>query len=131
MRNFLLISLILITNTVFAGGSLNPTDEMTIGNGNNAIAKKFIFNVGDGISNPFIYIDPTNKDFTLNKELKVLDSITVGTGLAADQLLTFDIGLGAGKPFFKWDNTNNALVFSNDGTLEKKIGTGDASGGSG
>jgi len=131
MRNFILLLFLISVSFTAFGNSQIPSDTITMGKGNNAVAKKLIFNVGDGATNPLIQIDPTNKDFTLNKELKVLEDITLGTGAAADQKLIFDIGSGASNPFLKWSNTHSSITFSNDGTLEKKIGSGSGGGSGG
>lgn len=63
---------------------------------------------------------------------KITDSeLKLGKKTAEDIKFTFDIGSGAANPFFKWDNASSSLFFSNDGSLEKKIGSGSGSGGSG
>lgn len=135
-------------------------DEMILGKGANAIDKSIQFDVGDGGTNPKIIVDETLKDFDFNKNVKVTgdmsatgnvlgvngtftgpvsgttgtftgDNFTVGDGTDTAKKFIFDIGSGASNPFFKWDSVGSSLLFSNDGTIEKKIGSGSGAGGGG
>ena len=99
-----------------------PNNKMVFGDGAATIDKIFEANVGDGASNPKLTVNNTTKDFTLSAQLSVKGDIIVGTSAAADQKMIFDIG--GSNPFLKWDNAQGALVFSNDGTISKKIGSG-------
>lgn len=49
-------------------------------------------------------------------------NLTIGTGAAADKSIT--VNRGGSNPFLKWSETALSWIFSNDGTLEKKLGTG-------
>lgn len=130
---FSLIILFLITLSAYAAIPHYPNkDEIILGKGANAVNKLFTIDVGDGGSNPSLLIDATLKDFSFNKEMKVLgNNFYLGDGAASDKKWIFDVGLGAANPFYKWDNALGKLVFSNDGSLEKKIGSGAGAGGDG
>ncbi len=78
--------------------------------------KEFIFNNNDA-TNPKLSVDFNADILIYNK-----DNFTIGDGTNTDKTWTFDIG--GSNPFLRYDSAANAIVFSNDGTLTKKIGSG-------
>ena len=130
------------TQIVFAAGVPQkfPTDTLQIGKPSSSANKDLIFDTNLGASNPKVRANPTNGKFELNKPLDVTGAIgatgdisatgtgsiggnlTIGTGAAADKSIT--VNRGGSNPFLKWSETALSWIFSNDGTLEKKLGTG-------
>ena len=139
---------------VFAAGVPQkfPTDTVQMGKSGSLSDKKLIFDVGDGATNPNISVDQTNKDFDLSKTLNVTGAlnatgnlgvngnavidgttqskgnVTIGSGTTGDKSIT--VNRGGSNPFLKWSESALSWIFSNDGTLEKKLGTGGGNGGS-
>ena len=122
-------------------------DIVQMGIDGSTALKEFVFDVGDGAANPKITVDPAVKEFNMTKTLNVTgdvdasgnaifggtasfvgDTLTLGDGTNTNKTQTFDIGSGGSNPYIGWDSTQNALVFTNDGSLIKKIGTGGAGG---
>lgn len=131
-----------------------PTDTLQIGKPSSSANKDLIFDTNLGASNPKVRANPTSGKFELNKPLDVAGAIgatgaisttsgdistangnlsatgtgsiggdlTIGTGAAADKSIT--VNRGGSNPFLKWSETALSWIFSNDGTLEKKLGTG-------
>jgi len=137
MKKLILFLFLICTIAYAAVPEKLRTDVFQLGVSGSTALKEIIFDVGDGATNPTIEVNATSKDFVFTKESTVQGAftsegdLTVGDGVANDKLFTFDIGAGASNPFFKWDNTQGKLVFSNDGSLEKKIGSGSGGGGAG
>jgi len=128
MKKFkFLLPLLLISLTAIGAGVVQKyyTDQLQIGISTSGDDKEIIVDTGDGASNPKIKVDGTSKKFSLNTDL------TIGTGLGADQKLIYDNGSGANNPFMGYDQASGKLVFSNDGSLVKKFGTGSGGGGGG
>ena len=59
------------------------------------------------------------------------DKLQVGRGTATDKSIVFDKGSGAANPVLKWNNTDGALEFSNDGTNYLALGSGSGGGSGG
>lgn len=160
-RKSLFLSVFLSVSTLAAGiPEVKNTDEITMGRGANGDDKEFIFNIGDGATNPKLLINDTLKVFNFNKGLDVTgdgifsglgsfggnvsgvngtfsgvlavtgDEATFGDGTNTDKKQIFDTGAGANNPYFGWSSASNALVFNN-GLSEKKIGSGSGGGGGG
>jgi len=108
----------------------HPTDNVTIGIPTSTDDKTFTVDTGDGVNNPTITIDMTNKDFDLNKALNVVNAqMSLGDGTNVDTTFVFDVGLGAANPKFRYVAAESALFFANNGVDFKKIGSGGGGGG--
>ena len=108
------------------------TDNLRFGIPTSTDDKVIEVNTGDGVNNPKITVDMTDKDFEFNKALTIVSNqLTFGSGATGDQVWEFDIGLGAANPKFKWDQAAGSLAFANDGVNFKNIGSGSGSGGGG
>lgn len=122
MKNIIL--LLFFTVTAFAAAPKKFTgDVLQFGGGANGSLKELIINSG-GASNPSIQAASGDGSLLLRT-----DALSVGNGTATNKDFTFDVGLGASNPKLFWDNTAQAISFSNDGTLVKKIGSGSGGGG--
>lgn len=131
---FTILSVFLIGSLVIGAGIQQsfPTDILKLGIGTSTDDKEFVFDTGDGATNPKIVIDMVNKDFDFNKAVNVAaDLLTVGDGSNTNKVIEFNIGLGATNPKFRWDSAANKLQFSADGVNFKDIGSGSGSGGGG
>lgn len=150
LSTFLITALIMQTTLAAGVPQKFPTDTVQMGKSGSAADKKLIFDVGDGASNPSILIDSVNKDFDLSKTLNVTGdsnvsgnqiisgnstvngtglvkgNLTIGSGVSGDKSIT--VNRGGSNPYLKWSETDNSWLFSNDGTLTKKIGSGSGSG---
>lgn len=125
MKN-LTVLLLLFSVAVFAAAPKKFTnDVLQFGGGSNGSIKELIFNTGAG-TNPTIRANSGDGSLLLRP-----DAVSLGDGTASDKELSFDIGQGANNPKLFWDNAAGALSFTNDGTLIKKIGSGNGSGGAG
>lgn len=128
---FLLI--ILISSIAFGAGikEQKNTDIFQMGVGDSTDNKEIIFNTGDGVNNPSLYVDPALEDFNLNKSLNVKGNyLTLGDGTNTDIFFNFDIGAGSSNPYFRYNTVTSSLAFNN-GSVEKKIGSGSGSSGGG
>ncbi len=107
-----------------------PNNVFKMGDGGAVNDKELVFNVGDGASNPSITIDATNKDFTLNKALKVGNALLqLGTGSPADVEIELDYGLGgAANPKLIYKSADDAWFFRNANGVDKRIGSGGGGG---
>lgn len=147
LSSFLIYALFL--QTTFAAGVTEkfPTDTIQMGKSGSSDTKKLIFDVGDGVTNPNLNVDVINKDFEFSKTLNIIGNLnatlnsvvdgsitaktglTLGSGVQADKSITVD--RGGSNPFLKWDEAIDSWVFSNDGSIAKKLGSGSGSGGGG
>ena len=115
MKNWLILLLLCFASVTF--GASAPTkhlpNSVEIGDGLGT-DKTLLFDAGLGASNPSLIYDFGNSKLDVNKDLNVgLNELKLGTGH-----LKYDSGLAK-------------LVFSHDGILEKKIGSGSGSGSGG
>lgn len=133
MRKLGLFLLLFSTAVIGSGIAVKHyTDQLQLGVATSGDDKEIIINTGDGATNPKISVDGTSKEFSFNKVINALANVfDLGDGTTADKKLNFDKGAGANNPFIGYDQAQDALVFSNDGTLVKKIGSGSGSGGGG
>lgn len=128
MRKLITI-FVLFTATVFAAVPFQKTnDVIRFGSGTGSVDPiEFFFNVGDGVSNPKLLVDKTEKKVTVSTDLNVDgNALTLGDGTATAKQI--NIARGGSNPYLKWDETASSWVFSNDGSLEKKIGSGTGAG---
>lgn len=155
MKKILLL-LSLISLTVFAEGiPFKPkTDVMELGRGANGDDKELIFNIGDGGSNPKMFVNDITKLFELNVGLDVTGpgifsgnvsgvngtftgngdfsgaDLKVGPGTNTEQFMSFKIS--GEEVGFKFDPvTGEVLQKKKAGDAYKKLGTGSGSGSSG
>lgn len=115
MKNWLILLLLGFISVAFGASAptkhLSNSVEIGDGLGTN---KELLFDVGLGASNPSFIYDFGNSKIDVNKDFNVgLKKLQVGTG------------------HLKYDSGLNKLVFSHDGILEKKIGSGSGSGSGG
>jgi hypothetical protein len=146
IRSTVFIGAILFA-TAYAAGVVQKfaTDTVQFG-GTSVDNKELIFDTGDGGSNAKISVDNATPSFSLNKSMDVTgsgsftttgqfggsinsdgNSFTLGDGTANNKSITFDIG--GVNPLIRWNQSEVALEFSNDGTNFKKIGSGSGAGG--
>lgn len=133
-----------------AGKERLPVDELNFGKSTSSDPKEIVFNIGAGASNPSMSISSGSPTFVLDYPLSVSGSfsttgdfsttgnisgangtftgnlLTLGDG--TDQDVSILVDRTANDPFIKWDDAAGAWVFSNDGLLEKKIGSGSGGG---
>jgi len=129
MKRYLLLLVLLIPAAWAALDWEIPNNVMKFGDGAAVIEKELVFKVGDGASDPSLKVN-TSKTFEMTKDLSVLgNALNLGDGLAADKTLLFD--RGGSNAYLKWSESDSAIVFSNDGVLEKKIGSGSGGGAGG
>lgn len=100
------------------------TNSMQLGDGTAGADQCVTFDTGDAGSNKKLCILQTSKDASLN-----VDAMSIGDGTAANQEFILDIGAGASNPRIRWNNTDQVLQFSNDGSTFKNIGSGGGGGG--
>jgi len=116
---------ILLTSGAMAAGipEKHQTDFVQIGRQSSADPAEFIFDVGDGATNPTISVDKAAKTFDLDKATRIQGDLSLGDGSSGDRSITVDEGAGSGNPYMKWDTaTNKWKQF--DGTTERDIGAG-------
>lgn len=133
-RNWIIGFLFIVVSVAMAATFTD--DLLKIGKPGSSADKKIVVDTGDGASNPAITIDMTNKDFDFNKAVNIAGALlatgnttTLGDGTAVNKQIIFDKGLGASNPRFRWNETNDVLEFSNDGTTFRQIGSGSGGGG--
>ena len=151
VRN-LFLTLVLVSVSVFAAGipEVKNTDNITMGRGANGDNKEFIFNIGDGATNPKLLINDILKVFNFNKGLDVTGdgvfsgnisgvdgtftgngdfsgaNLKVGPGTNTDQFMSFKIS--GEEVGFKFDAaTGEVLQKKKAGDAYKKLGTGSGS----
>jgi len=62
--------------------------------------------------NPTLSADPVADEWIMNKPLRILgNSLDVGDSVSSDKTFTFDKGLGATNPLFRWLNSAGKLQF--------------------
>jgi hypothetical protein len=133
-------------------------DGLQIGRSASLLPKELIFDAGEGASNKRLSLDPSDNEFDLSSTLNITGDLdasgnvsggtisTAGT-LSVDSTSTHKSGLTLGSgtdasksitvdrsgfdPYLKWDETADKWVFSNDGSIEKKLGSGSGSGSGG
>jgi hypothetical protein len=133
-------------------------DGLQIGRSASLLPKELIFDAGEGASNKKLSLDPSDNEFDLNSTLNITGDLdasgnvsggtisTAGT-LSVDSTSTHKSGLTLGSgtdasksitvdragfdPYLKWDDSSDKWVFSNDGSIEKKLGSGSGNGGGG
>jgi len=135
----MVILLLFITSVAFAAIPWEiPNNDMKFGDGTNS-AKSLEMNMGLGINPIFSSTDGTGLNInipfsvggglTAEGNMVAEGNMTLGDGTAVDRKL--EVNRGGSNPFMKWSESAGAWVFSNDGTLEKKIGSGSGGGGGG
>lgn len=106
-----------------------PNNIFKMGDGGAVNDKQMVFNVGDGATNPSITIDATNKDFTLNKALKVGNALLqLNDGTSQDVEVVIDYGLTVNNPRLIYKSVEDAWFFKNANGVEKRIGSGGGGG---
>lgn len=140
-KTWAFLGLLLISVAAYAALDWEiPNNVMKMGDGTNATAKSFEMRMGLGASNPILSsLDGTemnvNIPFRVQGNLTATGdgnfngSVTMGDGTSNDRTLLVD--RGGSNPFLRWDESAGAWIFSNDGTLEKKIGSGSGGGAGG
>lgn len=124
MKNFVLLILLFAISLAQAA---NITDNnLKLGNGTTTGNKKITFDTGAGTSNKKLEVDAATGAMTAN-----MNTVTIGDGASTTKKIIFDTGAGAGNAYLGWDSTLSAPVFSKDGTLAKKLGSGSGGGGAG
>ena len=136
MKRLILFLLFICSVAVATVPEKIRNDVLQIGIDGSTTTKVLSFDVGDGASNPSLSVDTTSKEFTTNKSINVAGEIkatgndsTFGDGTTANKKTIYDIGSGSANPYLGYDSTSNALVFSNDGVIKKKIGAGEGGAG--
>lgn len=127
MKNLVLLLFLLLVSSQVLGAVEEkiPANTLKLGDGA-ATLKRFEINSGLGASNP--KIQSTNGSaITITKPTTVHGDLTVGDGTAVSRRVLVD--RGGSNPFLKWDEATSSWVFSNNGSLEKKLGSGSGSGG--
>jgi len=101
-----------------------------VGDGSAGI-KSFYFDTGASPNDPALGVDASGNVSIDNDASVVLntDSVDVGDDTDADQTITFKANNGANNATIGWSETDEALVFSNDGTTVRRIGSGGGAGG--
>lgn len=130
----LVIGVFLVSSVVIGAGITQqfPSDIIKFGVGSSSDDKQLVIDTGDGVNNPTITIDMTNKDFDFNKALNIVATqMSLGDGTNVDTTWEFNLGLGSANPKFKWDAATSSLSFANDGVNFKKLGSGSGGGGGG
>ena len=121
------LSILLIAFTAHAAIDWEiPNNIMKMGDGSNTSLKSFEMRMGLGASNP-ILSSADGTEMNVNIPFRTQGNLTIGDGSATARSITVD--RGGSNPFMKWDEAGSAWVFSNDGTIEKKIGSGTGGGG--
>ncbi len=143
MKKYIGLLILAFVGVAYAAGVTQkfPTDNVQMGVGSSSADKIFTFDTGDGGSNAKISVDNASPSFLFNKNLDVTgslsttssaviggNSLNVGDGLGSNKTFTFDIN-GGSDPQIRWNNTDLALEFANDGTNFRKIGSGSGGGG--
>lgn len=93
------------------------TDIVQVGDQSSYNTKAIVFDTGDDTANKKIEIDPVSKKIGINSAIDVEAIKSLGK-----------MYVGEEGGYISWDNISNKLVYSNDGSLEKKIGSGSGSG---
>lgn len=124
----LLIALagIVIVGTAIGAGITQKfaTDGVEFGLGSSGDDKTLTVDVGDGVNNPKMTIDATDKDFDFSKSVTVSgNSLAIGDGAASNKSLVFDEG-SVNKPEIRWNDSSSELEFSNDGSVYEALGSG-------
>lgn len=143
----LILGIALLATPAFAVESPEKIqkDNLQIGKAASGVNKKITFDTGDGASNKTIEVDNTTKDLSTNANLNIGGNLTATGNSTIDGTVTGKTGvkLGSGTnaskqitvdrsgfdPFMKWNETTQKWTYSNDGSVEKNIGSG--SGGEG
>ncbi len=133
MKFLLLLLFFLLSTKAFADSI--PADTLKLGDNSSTTHKELIFDTGLGVLNPSLKVDYSTSKFSLNKQLTTNDvtfsgtstivqnsPLTLGDGTDKDFSLLFD--RSSSDAYIKFDNSSSKLVFSNDGVVEKKIGSG-------
>jgi hypothetical protein len=136
MRNLILILLSFLTVTAYSAAPFKvPNDQVTFGSGSTPTVKTIEMNAGLGASNPKIQSANSGTSVEITKPTKIKGAttsegdLTIGDGTAVNRKMT--VNRGGSNPYLKWDEATAAWVFSNNGALEKKLGSGSGSGGEG
>jgi len=124
MKNILLIALMIFCANTYAQVT-HPNDTVKIGKGSSASDKGIIFETEDGVNNKRLVIEKTSKKLKYSG-----NELQVGDGLDSDKKFIFSTDT-ATKPFIGWSDAQQSLIFSNDGILEKKFGSGTGGGSGG
>ena len=120
MIKFILI--FLFSFSLFAQGTM-PNNEYQLGKGSSTVEKGFIFDTGDGASNPKLQVDDSQLLFWDKNEFRI------GNGSnASDKNIIFNTGDGADNPSVGYDTTEDKLIFKNRLGSEKEIGSGGGAG---
>ena len=129
IKNLLTLLLLVLSFQSFSGGIPFKTqsDEFYIGKKESADAIEMFFDVGDGLTNPVLSVDKTDKTFVFSKQLVSKAGLTVGSGFAGDNSIIIDEGAGVNNPRITWDTTENKWKHY-DGTTERKFGAGTGGG---
>ena len=115
-----LILFFLLSFSAFAGTM--PNNEYKLGNGSSTSDKGFIFDTGDGASNPKLKVSDSGQLIYDKNTFKLGDGAT-----ANDKCIVLD---ASADSKVCWDGAEQKLVFNNgNGSTDKKFGTGSGSGG--
>jgi hypothetical protein len=109
---------------VSTGGVLDHVNLSNKGTNTHAQIDTHISNsTAHGTSSAIAGVDDvqtfTNKTMAAN----LSNTISQGDGLGSNKIYYFNNG-AVNKPYVKWDNASQKLVFSNDGVIESDIGAG-------
>ena len=127
-KTWAFLLLFLFSTTAFAVLDWEvPNNYMKFGDGSNGTSKSFEMKMGLG-TNP-IFSSANGTEMKVNIPFRIEGNLTVGDGTTVDR--SFVIDRGGSNPFLKWDEAGGSWVFSNDGAIEKKIGSGAGGGGGG
>ena len=117
--------------TAYAADRVIQEDKVTQGRGDRAIDKRYIFDVGQGASNPEIKADEVDHDMSLISPALNLESILtkIGDGTAANQELVLDDGNAGSNAKIFVENSTGQLKFQEVGGTAKRMGSGGGGGG--
>lgn len=118
-KGFLKPLLATLLIAITAQGDVIQNDLLKVGKASSSADKVFEFETNDGANNKKLKLITSTNASTFN-----VNDFMLGDGVAGDKKLKFDIGAGAGNPYFQWNNTQSRLQFTNDGTNFKNIGSG-------
>lgn len=153
-KHLIALSFLIFATTVLGVGKETiPVDTLKLGKFNSLDDKELVFEIGAGASNPKISTTSGTPTFNLNYALDVTGNLDASgdiTGLGlfsvpgldvsptaatfsngTDQDFSLIVDRTSNDPFLKWSESAGAWVFSNDGSLEKKIGSGGGGEGGG
>jgi hypothetical protein len=123
-------------------------DVLQLGRASSGTNKSLTFDTGEGASNKKLELDAITKQLSANTGLTASSltatgavsastlnveststlkgNLTARDGTSGDWSLT--VNKGSANPYLKWNNTLTKWTFSNDGSVEKKLGSGSGSG---